>query len=625
MSNEFLIQALVYLGASMVLVPIAKKIGLSSIVGYLIAGIIIGPFALQLAGDNGEDIMHASEFGVVLMLFLIGLELDPLKFWEMRKAIVGLGAAQMVLTGVVLYIALLFFVPTWQSAITIALAFAMSSTAIVLQTLKEKGFSKMVSGQASFAVLLFQDIAIIPILAILPFLGSPVVEQLDDDHGNSFISSQSVGLQVLLVLAAVGGILVAGRYLIVPFLRYISKTGLRELFTASSIFLVIGVAALMQAVGLSPALGTFLAGVVLANSEFRHELESDIEPFKGMLLGLFFVSVGVTIDFNQVFNAPGLISLLVAIVLVVKFFILFGIGKVFKMESDQNFIFSFGLSQAGEFAFVLLGFATQLRILDVQLSSTMMAVVALTMVTTPFLLLINERIIDPYFGVKKVPSQDSITEINEKNKVIIAGFGHFGSTVGRLLRANGIEATILDHDSDRVQLLRKMGFKVYYGDATRHDLLHAAGASEADLLIAAIDSPEINHRLLETVKKHFPNIKVYSRARNRNDAYELMEMGIAHIYRETLYTAAHLGADVLVELGFRKYTATRQSIKFINYDEKSLEKLAKKRNNLTEYILTVKEEIEWQEQLLQNDLAEAFSDDDHAWDGQYMRDEIVKG
>lgn len=624
MSNEFLIQALVYIGASMVLVPIAKKIGLSSIVGYLIAGIIIGPFVLQLAGDNGEDIMHASEFGVVLMLFLIGLELDPQKFWEMRKAIVGLGTAQMLVTGFILYIALFFFVPTWQSAVTIALAFAMSSTAIVLQTLKEKGFSKMVSGQSSFAVLLFQDIAIIPILAILPFLGTKMVVG-EGDHSGSFIDDQSGGMQVLMILAAVGVILVTGRYMIVPFLRYISKTGLRELFTASSIFLVVGVAALMQTVGLSPALGTFLAGVVLANSEFRHELESDIEPFKGMLLGLFFVSVGVTIDFNQVFNAPGIISLLVAIVLVVKFAVLFGIGKVFKMDSDQNFIFSFGLSQAGEFAFVLLGFATQLGILDNQLSSTMMAVVALTMVSTPFLLLINERIIDPYFGIKKVPTEDESDEINEKNKVIIAGFGHFGSTVGRLLRANKVEATILDHDSDRVALLRKMGFKVYYGDATRHDLLHAAGASEAHVLIAAIDSPEINHRLIETVKKHFPNIKVFSRARNRYDAYELMDLGIANIYRETLYTAAHLGADVLSSLGFRKYTAIRQSLKFINYDEKSLENLAKKRNNLTEYILTVKEEIEWQEQLLQNDLAEAFSDDDHAWDGQYMRDEIGKG
>ncbi len=621
MSNEFLIQALVYIGASMVMVPIAKKIGLSSIVGYLIAGIIIGPFLLQLAGDNGEDIMHASEFGVVLMLFLIGLELDPQKFWEMRKAIVGLGASQMFVTGLLLYFALLSFVPTWQSAVTIALALAMSSTAIVLQTLKEKGFNKTVSGQASFAVLLFQDIAIIPILAILPFLGTKI-DLEEGSHGNSFINDQSVGIQVLLILAAVGVILVAGRYMIVPFLRYISKTGLRELFTASSIFLVVGVAALMQTVGLSPALGTFLAGVVLANSEFRHELESNIEPFKGMLLGLFFVSVGVTIDFNQVFNAPGMISLLVAIVLLVKFMVLFGIGKVFKMESDQNFIFSFGLSQAGEFAFVLLGFATQLRILDTQLSSTMMAVVALSMVATPFLILINERLIDPYFGIKREPTFDKSDVIDVKNKVIIAGFGHFGSTVGRLLKANKVEATILDHDSDRVELLRKMGFKVFYGDATRQDLLQAAGASEAHLLIAAIDSPEINHRLLETVKKHFPNLNVFSRARNRNDAYELLDMGISNIYRETLYTAAHLGADVLVALGFRKYTASRQSLKFISYDEKSLVKLAQKRNDLTDYILTVKEEIEWQEQLLQNDLAEAFSDDDHAWDGQYMRDEI---
>jgi len=624
MSSSFLIQALVFIGAAIVFVPFAKKLGLSSIIGYLLAGIIIGPFGLGFVGENGQDLMHAAEFGVVMMLFLIGLELDPKAFWEMRKSITGLGLSQMLGTTLILFPIMLTLQWSWQSALAIALAFSMSSTAIVLQTLKEKQLTRSIAGEASFSVLLFQDIAVIPILALLPLLGNidPAATQTDA-HG-SLMEGQPAWLQGLFVVLAVGLILLAGRFLVAPFLRYVSKSGLRELLTASSLFVVIGVATLMQVVGLSPALGAFLAGVVLANSEFRHELESNVEPFKGLLLGLFFVSVGSTIDFNQIKNDPVTIAMLAALVLVVKFVVLFVIGRFSKMGRDQNLLFSLGLSQIGEFGFVLLSFIGQINIVDPIQNGKLMAVVAITMATTPFLLLINDKWILPYFGIPEVADKPEADTIDQRNKVILAGFGHFGNTIGRLLRANGIEATIVDNDPDRVELLRNMGFKVYYGDATRLELLKSAGLEEATLLIAAIDSPETNNFLISRVREQFPHLKIMARARNRNDAYELMDMGVHDVYRETLYTAVHLGVDALVHLGFRKYTANRQGQKFIQYDEKALEKLAAKRHDLKEYILSVKEEIEWEEQLLLNDLNIHSEMNDQSWDSEHVR-EVIRG
>ncbi len=622
MSTGFLFQALVFMGASIVLVPIAKKIGLSSVLGYLVAGILIGPFVLGFVGENGQDIMHASEFGVVMMLFLIGLELNPRKFWEMRKAILGLGGLQVAGTTALLFISFLLMKWQWEMALAVALAFSMSSTAIVLQTLKEKNISRTIAGEASFSVLLFQDIAVIPILALLPLLGTP---HAGAETHSSLFSEQPAWIQAISVFVVVGLILLIGKFLVVPFLRFVSKSQMRELFVAAALFIVVGVAALMQAVGLSPALGTFLAGMVLANTEFRHELESDIEPFKGLLLGLFFVSVGATIDFDQIMGDPATIALLVVLVLVFKFIVLIITGKLFKMSSDQNLIFSFGLSQVGEFAFVLLSFSNQINLLDAVWNAKLMAVVAITMASTPLVLLLNEKLIEPYFGVKtKSDEQEESDTIDTQHKVIIAGFGHFGSTVGRFLRANGIKATILDNDSDRVDLLRRMGFEVYFGDATRVDLLEAAGASEAAILIAAIDPPELNHLLVETAKKKYPNLRIFARARNRYDAYDLMDMHVEHIYRETLDTAVRLGVDAMVRLGFRKYTATRQAQKFIHYDEQSLEKLSKNRHNVKEYALSVREQVQWQEQILQNDLFLAKEETDISWDSEHLRQVVTQ-
>ena len=621
MDNGFFIQAIIYLTSAIVCVPIAKKLGLSSILGYLFAGIFIGPFVLGFIGAEGQDIMHFAEFGVVMMLFLIGLELDPYKFWKMRKFILGMGSMQLIGSALAIFILCQLFLDwSWQTTVVIALALSLSSTAIVLQTLKEKGLSQTSMGRSSFAVLLFQDIAVIPILAIIPLMVSGSNVETENIH-TSLISDFDAWIQTLIVIFTIVAVYFSGRLIIIPVLRMVAKTRLQELFTASALLLVVAVSYLMQLVGLSPALGAFLAGVVLANSEFRHELEGDIAPFKGLLLGLFFIGVGASINFKLIIDNPIFILVFGAILTAIKFLVLFGIGKVYKKSSDQNLLFSFGLSQAGEFGFVILSFSMQLNILPNILANQMMAIIALSMLSTPFLLLINEKWIDPYFGVKEKEKRKH-DEIDEHNEVIIAGFGHFGSTIGRLLRANGVNATILDHDSDRVDLLRKMGFKVYYGDATRLELLKAAGAEDAKIFIAAIDNPEVNLSVVEILRKHFPHLNILTRARNRVDAYELIDHGVEKIYRETLYTAVHLGVDALTQMGHRKYSATRQGQRFIKYDEAAIRKLAAKRHDKMAYLATVKDEIEMQEQLLKNDLHINFSASDHAWDSDHLKKQI---
>lgn len=618
MGDNILLSSIIFLGAAIICVPIAKKIGLGSVLGYLIAGILIGPFILGFVGQEGQDIMHAAEFGVVMMLFVIGLEIKPKEFWIMRRSIIGLGSIQMIFTTFIIgAICKLYFEFSIQTSLAIALSISMSSTAIILQTLKEKGLHKSSAGQAAFSVLLFQDIMVIPILAFLPLLAANDI--LNTTTEQTFISSLSPGLKTLTVLGAMAGIVLTGLFVVAPFMKIIARTRLRELFTATALFLVIGVAYVMTMVGISPALGTFLAGVVLANSSFRHELESDIEPFKGLLLGLFFIGVGSSINFNLIIEKPALVFSLVLLIMLIKSAVLLLAGKIFKIKKDQNLLFAFLLSQVGEFAFILLNFSGQLQIIDSNWNALLMAVVALSMTITPILLLINERFIDPYFGTKEEIKENEHDEIHEKHSVIIAGFGHFGSTIGRFLKANGIHATILDNDSDRVGLLRKMGFEVYYGDATRIDLLKSAGAETAKLLIAAIDSPDINHNLILNASKHFPNLKIMARARNRFDAYELLDLGVMNIYRETLYTSVHMAVDVLHELGIRNYTATRKAQDFIKYDEEALRKLAASRHDTKTYILTVREQIELEEKLLSEDLHQLLTDNDGAWDSSTMK------
>ena len=613
------LEIIIYLTAAVLFVPLVKKLGLSSILGYLFAGIVIGPSVLGLIGQKGEDIMHFAEFGVVMMLFLIGLELDPYKFWRMRKFIAGMGSLQVIGTGLLLLLGFEFFLDwSWQMSLTIALALSLSSTAFVLQTLKERGLNNTSMGRSSFSVLLFQDIAVIPILAIIPLLVSDIPEKAAQKMNDSLISEFPGWAQTLVVIGAIVSIYFLGRYVIVPLLRIVAKTRLQELFTASALLVVISVSYLMQLVGLSPALGAFMAGVVLATSEFRHELESDIAPFKGLLLGLFFIGVGVSIDFSLIIENPIFIFVFVTALTLIKFATLYGIGLIYKKNIDQNLQFSIALSQAGEFGFVIMGFAMGLQIVPGELSNQILAIIALSMLLTPFLTALNEKYVLPNIGVKeKEPEQD--IEIDENNAVIIAGFGHFGSTIGRLLRANDIGVTILDHDADRVEVLRKLGFKVYYGDATRLDLMKAAGAENAKLIIAAIDNPAINLNLVEMVKKNFPHLKILARARNRTDAYELIDHSVNNFYRETLYTAVHLGVDALVELGFRKYTATRQGQQFIKYDQETTKILAEKRHDKMAYMVTMQEEVEMQEDLLKRDLYAHDKGKDHSWESEHLK------
>ncbi len=612
---SFLADAVVYLGAAVVCVPVAKRLGLGSVLGYLLAGMVIGPFVLGFIGEEGKDIMHFAEFGVVMMLFLVGLELEPALFWKMRKQVLGLGSSQLVLTALVLAALALLLGFTWQGAVAAGLAFAMSSTAIALQSLKEKGLMHTGAGQGSFAVLLFQDIAVIPILALLPLLATTNVNAADGGH---WIDTLPGWQRTLAVLVAVGAVVALGRYVVVPLLRVVARTRLRELFVASSLLLVVGIALMMETVGLSPALGTFLAGVVLANSEYKHELESDLDPFKGLLLGLFFMAVGASINFDLIGGAPGTIIGITLLVMLVKMALLLLIGRRSGFGFDQNVLFAVGLGQVGEFAFVLLAFIAQLAILDAHWTDTLMAITALSMTLTPLFMLVCEKLILPRFGTVQAEERPA-DEVEVRHKVIIAGFGHFGSTLGRLLRANGVEATILDNDSDQVDLLRKMGFKVYYGDATRHDLLEAAGAHEAELLVCAI-APEAAPALVETVHKHFPHLKLHVRSRNRMDAYELMDQGVLHIHRETLDTAVHMGVSVLQDLGMRHYTAHRAGQNFRRYDEAALKELAAKRGDKVDYITSVREKIAEQEELLRKDLQHDPSHSDHAWDSEEMRD-----
>ena len=616
MSNIFLHDALIYLAAAVVFVPIAKKLGMGSVLGYLLGGIIIGPFFLGFIGQEGKDIMHFAEFGVVMMLFLIGLELEPSNFWRMRNLILGTGSVQFCTTTMLIFAVFLFIGFSWQAALACGLALAMSSTAIVMQTLREKGLTRTESGKSSFAVLLFQDIAVIPILALLPLLAFSAVHA--PATGNAtLLSGQPGWAQTLTLLGAVGLVILSGRFVIVPFLRFIARIHLRELFTAAALLIVIGTAYIMMLVGLSPALGTFLAGVVLANSEFRHELESDIEPFKGILLGLFFISVGASINFSLIVNNPLMIVALVCGIIVIKASVLILAGKLARLSFDQNLIFTLGLAQVGEFAFVLFSFIHQLNILPAQWTDMMMGVTAISMTVTPLLLLANERFILPRFGTKE-KEEKKADDIDVYNPVIIAGFGHFGSTLGRFLRANGIHATILDNDSDRVDLLRKMGFKVFYGDATRIDILKSAGADEARVLIAAIDSPEDNYDLAEKTKKLFPHLTIMVRARSRLDAYELIDMGVKDIYRESLDTSVRLGIDVLIKLGVRKYSATRAGQNFIKYDEAAMYQLAPHRHDQDTYIFNTREQIQLQEQLLTNDREVNPTLNDHAWDSDLV-------
>jgi monovalent cation:proton antiporter-2 (CPA2) family protein len=615
-SEGFFFSAFVYLTAAVLAVPLAKRLPLGSVLGYLLAGIVIGPFVLGLVGEEGQDVMHFAEFGVVMMLFVVGLELEPAVLWRLRLPIVGLGGSQVtVTTAVAAALGVALGVP-WQEALAIGMVLAMSSTAIVLQTLDEKGLMKTGAGQSAFAVLLFQDIAVIPMLAVLPLLATHPVAAQGGGHASTWVVGLPGWATTLVVLGAVSAIVVGGHYILRPAFRYIARARLREVFVAAALLLVIGIALLMTKVGLSPALGTFVAGVVLASSEYRHELESDLEPFKGLLLGLFFIAVGASIDFRIIASSPGLIAGLVAALMVGKFLVLIGLARLFKLGTDQTLLFGFALAQGGEFAFVLFSFASQKGVLPVATTGPLVVVVAVSMALTPLAMLAFERFIQKRVGTK-VKGEGHYDDVHGGSPVIIAGFGRFGQIAARLLEAEGIGTTVLEYDSDQVELLRRFGRKVYYGDASRYDLLKAAGADSARLLILAIDRPEKTLELVQTARKHFPHLQILARASGRVDAYDLLAEGVDRVYRETFDSALRLGTDALHLLGGRAYRAHRAALRFRRHDEALLREMAGQSRDDT-YVAQVRRRNAEIEETLRRDMHDTQHHQDDGWDAESL-------
>ncbi len=595
-----LLNPLIYLLAAVVAVPIAKKLGLGAVLGYLLAGIAIGPWGLGLINEV-EDILHFSEFGVVLLLFLIGLELDPKRLWSLRRHIFGWGSAQVGLVSLALCLAAMSVGIDWRVALIGALGMSLSSTAIALATLGERKLSATPAGSAGFAILLFQDIAAIPMMAAVPLLGVAVAQ-----------GSGQGWWHALRVVAVIALLIFGGRFLIKPILRFIAKTDMREIFTAFALLLVIATCLLMQSVGMSMALGTFLAGVLLADSEYRHALESDLEPFKGLLLGLFFIAVGMSVDFGIFLAQPLLILGLVLAFLVIKTVVLFGLAKCFRIPRDQQVFFAFLLSQGGEFAFVVFGAAAAAQVLTPRISSILVVVVALSMVITPLLLLLHDRFLLPRLLASGKRAEDEIEP--QDNPVIIAGFGRFGQIVGRLLHANGIGLTILDHDPDQIESLRKFGFKVFYGDATRIDLLRTAGADKARLLLIAIDDAPASLKLVEAVQRAFPHLKIAARARNVTHLYDLMDRGVTVLERETFESALQMGKQVLHELDFGAYRAHRAAMKFRAHNIETLHKLYphyKDQQQMVSMAVQAREELE---AMFASDHDAITSGDKHRWD-----------
>ncbi|MBQ0746115.1 MAG: cation:proton antiporter [Marinobacter sp.] len=562
--TTYFIQAFIYLLAAVITVPLAKRFGLGSVLGYLVAGVVIGP-VMGLVGQETSTIQHFAEFGVVMMLFLIGMEIDPKALWAMRVRLLGLGGLQVTLTTAAGMAVAWWLGLQWQTALTVGLIFALSSTAIVLQTLDEKGLSKTEGGRNTFAVLLFQDIAVIPMLALIPLLALPGLKgssMPSDDLGLSLVVGLPGWAHALVVVGAIAAVIVGGYYLSRPLFRYVVKSGLREVFTATALMLVIGIAALMSLVNLSPALGAFLAGVVLANSEFRHELEANIEPFKGLLLGLFFITVGAGINFEVLVAEWGTVVSLGVAVMAVKALILLVLAQVFGIRSSNGWLFTLGLAQAGEFGFVLLTYSVQNSVIPPEISQILSLVVALSMFLTPLLFIVYDRIVLPRYRRSRNDEREADT-IDEQASVIVAGVGRFGQIVCRLLRANSIPIVVLDHELEQIENVRRINIKSFFGDASRPDLLEKAGIEQARLLIVAIDDRDRAVAMVKHVKKFFPAVWVLARAFDRGHGYQLLEAGADDVMSETYHSALELGGHALTAMGVHPMQAKQMTWAFV--------------------------------------------------------------
>ncbi|MCB1390667.1 MAG: cation:proton antiporter [Rhodobacteraceae bacterium] len=571
--SDFLLLAFLFLIAGVVAVPIASVLGLGSVLGYLIAGIVLSPTLAFLEVDV-VSIQHFAEFGVVMMLFLVGLELEPRRLWDLRSRLLGLGGLQVAGTTALVAGVLMAFRVDWRIALVIGLILAMSSTAIVLQTLAEKGLIRGDGGQAGFSVLLFQDIAVIPILALVPLLAIPGAHHADDaGHaaGMSLVEGLAGWQAALVTAGAIAVVIAGGMFLTRPLFRYIAKARLREIFVATALMFVVGIALLMSLVGLSPALGTFLAGVVLANSEYRHELESDIDPFRGLLLGLFFMAVGAAIDRHLLWQDLFPILGLTLAVMAGKALVLLVLARVFGLRGSEKFLFGLGLAQAGEFGFVLTSFAVSNAVLPDTMAPRLNLIITLSMMLTPGLFILYDRVIRPRFDR---PADRADDEITDKGTAIIAGHGRFGGIVNRMLLAAGYKTVVLDHSAAQLDMLRTFGFTVYYGDATRPDLLHSAGIAEAKLLVVAIDDPAQAVSIVHHVTQNHPHVHVIARARDRRHVYELYSAGCRDIIRETFDSSVRTGRSAYEALGMHPFEAERLARAFVKADRHALYELA---------------------------------------------------
>ena len=606
-ANTLLIQALVYLAAGVLSVPIAKRLGLGSVLGYLIAGVLIGPFLLNLVGAPGE-VQRFAEFGVVILLFLIGLEVRPALLWKMRTTIFGLGLAQVLGTGALIAAASLAFGLDWRVGAAVGLILAMSSTAIVLQSLEEKGLRQGPVGEASFGVLLFQDLAVIPLFALLPLLTPAGVMTPTVSHSTSLLGALPGWMQALAQMAAVAAVVVGGRYLTQPVFRFIAAARLREIFTASTLLLVVAVAALMELVGLSPALGAFLAGVVLAESEFRRELETDIEPFRGLLLGLFFITVGAGLDLQLVRNNFLVIVGLVLGLMALKVVAMYGAARLFRTPHRTALSTGVALAQGGEFAFVLLGFVLGARVMSAELAHLLTAVVAVSMAATPLLSAAYDRLV-----LSRVEDRDEPENVpfdEAAPDVIVAGFGRFGQIATRLLLANNFRVVLLDSSIEQIEVIRRFGWKVHYGDASRMDLLRTAGADKAKLLIVAIDDRDKASEMVEAAHELFPNLKMLARAWDRRHAYELLKTPNVEVERETFESALNLGRKALLNLGLSERRANRAADLFREQDDVFFRQLAPIAGEEENYIMAARDSRETTERLLRAEMKRIAEEED---------------
>ncbi len=590
----FLLQASIYLAAAVIAVPIASRLGLGSVLGYLAAGILIGP-VFGLVGAETKDLQHFAEFGVVMMLFLIGLELEPKALWDMRHKLLGLGGLQIVVSTLALMGIAMAYDQPWGVALAIGLTLSLSSTAIVLQTLSEKGLMQTAGGRSVFSVLLSQDIAVIPMLAFLPLIvvtlpiptvspdGSIVIKSAGDPghdtgHSNdiadaafSFIDTLPAWGVTLVTIGAIAGIVIVGVFCTRPVFRFIHSANLREMYTALALLIVVGISFTMMLVGLSPALGAFLAGVVLASSEFRHELETDLEPFKGLLLGLFFITVGAGINFELLASDFIIIGGMALLVILVKGTILFTLGRLFKLRGRDQWLFALGLAQAGEFGFVLVSFSVATGVMPNEVAETLLLVIALTMLITPLLFILFDLISKRSADATIRPPDD---EIDLEGPVIIAGIGRFGQIVNRLVQASGFETVVLDHDPNTIAVMRRFGFKAFLGDPTRPDILRKAGLADARVLVVALDDQKAARALVKYARTQHPDLHIVSRAHDRADVYHLYQAGANDIVREVFDSSLRAGRYVLENLGLSEYEAAEAQRIFYHHDRMSVRELA---------------------------------------------------